>query len=152
MKTLLLVIPIALLAQGLVFGQSEEKKLWQPSLWKADDPRLANPINRFHLKNPLNSINKVHFENDFNPINKYRLDNPLNPINKFRIDNMLNPINRYNLDSPLNPINQYRSPPDAPERGMFKLGLDEDLNESGDGGLSFDLDSNWLDMASEWVE
>ncbi len=46
MKKSLLVVILALLAQGLVFGQSEEKKLelWQPSLWKADDPRLANPI------------------------------------------------------------------------------------------------------------
>jgi len=56
MKKPLLVIPIVLLAQGLVFGQSEEKKLelWQPLLWKADDPRIANPINRFHFKNQQN--------------------------------------------------------------------------------------------------
>jgi len=80
------------LAQGLVFGQSEEKKLelGQPFLWKADDPRIANPINRFHFKNPLAPANRFHLENDFNPINRYRLDNPLNPINKYRIDNLLN--------------------------------------------------------------
>ncbi len=62
MKKPLLVIPIVLLAQGLVFGQSEEKKLelWQPLLWKADDPRIANPINRFHFKNPLAPANRFH--------------------------------------------------------------------------------------------
>ena len=151
MKKLLLVI-LAFLAQGLVFGQSEEKKLWQPSLWKADDPRIANSINRFHPENPLAPANRFHFENDFNPINKYRLDNPLNPINKFRIDNMLNPINRYDLDSPLNPINKYRSPSDAPERGMFKLELDEGSNEGDDGEFGFDLDSEWIDLASDRVE
>ena len=42
-------------------------ELW--SLWKADDPRLANPINLFDLENPLNPTNKFHFENDFNFIN-----------------------------------------------------------------------------------
>ena len=150
MKQLLLVVIAALLAQGLVFGQSEEKKLelWQPSLWKADDPRLANPINRFHHENPLAPANRFHLENDFNPINRYRLDNPLNPINQHRIDNLLNPINRYNLDSPLNPINRYRSSSDAPERGMFKLGL----NEGDDGGFGFDLDSKWINVASDWIE
>ena len=104
------------------------------------------------MKNPLNPINKVHLENDFNPIHSYRLDNPLNPINKFRIDNLLNPINRYDLDSPLNPINQYRSPADPPKRGMFKLELDGGSNEGDDGGFGFDLDSEWIDLASDLVE
>ena len=174
MKKPLLVVILALLAQGLGFGQSEEKKLelWQPFLWKADDPRITNPINRFHLENPLNPINKFHLENDFNFINRYRLDNPLNPINKYRIDNLLNPVNRYDLDSPLNPINKYRSPSNPPKRGMFKQSHDwlwDDLeseteplgNSLYDSNLglydlgldgSIELDDGGLDLDSEWAE
>jgi len=92
----------------LAFGQDD-------ALWRADDPRTANPINRYHTDNPLNPANKYRGDNDFNPANKFKFDNPLNPANKYKFDNLLNPANRFDPDSPLNPINRYRSPDNPPK-------------------------------------
>jgi hypothetical protein len=89
-------------------------------LWRADDPRIANPLNIYNPQNPLNPSNKYRPDNDFNSTNKYRYNNPLNPNNRYNPENQLNPTNKYSPDSPLNPINKYRSPSNPPQRGMFK--------------------------------
>ena len=117
---------------GLAMGQSDEtKRPWELSgseaqsgsflkpeaLWRADDPRNANPLNLFQSKNPLNPVNKYHPESDTNPVNKFRPDNPLNPVNRYNPSNLLNPVNRHDPDSPLNPVNRFRSPNDPPRQG-----------------------------------
>lgn len=85
-------------------------------LWRADDPRTANPINRYYPENPLNPVNLFRPDNNFNPVNRFNPDNPLNAINRYDPNNLLNPINRYKTDSTLNPINRFRSPYDDPRR------------------------------------
>ena len=100
--TLVLFLPLA-------FGQSKDNKLW-----KADDPRTANPLNLYQHNNPLNPANKFRSDNDLNPVNRFKLDNPLNPVNKYNLNNMLNPTNRFHPDSPLNPVNRYRSADNPP--------------------------------------
>jgi len=114
MKRLLTAFLIALLFLPLAFGQSEESRS-DDKLWRADDPRTANPINLYHGRNPLNPANKYRGDNDFNPANKFKFDNPLNPANKFKFGNKLNPTNRFHRDSPLNLLNRFRSPDDPPK-------------------------------------
>ena len=111
---------IALLFLPLAFGQSKESNRFDRKLWRADDPRTANPISKYHRNNPLNPANKYRGDNDFNPANKFKFDNPLNPANRFKFGNKLNPTNRFHRDSPLNPINRFRSPDDPPTRSRTK--------------------------------
>ena len=118
MKKLLAIFITVVLFLPLAFGQSEEESIFK--LWKADDPRTANPRNRYQPNNPLNPVNKYRWDNDYNPVNRFKFDNPLNPVNKYNPNNMLNRTNRFNIDSPLNPINRYRSPSNPPKKGMFK--------------------------------
>ena len=118
MKKLLAILTTLVLFLPLAFGQSEESR-FDRKLWRADDPRTANPINLYHGRNPLNPANKYRGDNDFNPANKFKFDNPLNPANRFKLGNRLNPTNRFHPDSPLNPINRFRSPNNPPKEGMF---------------------------------
>lgn len=115
MKKLLAIFITAVLFLPLAFGQSEDDKLW-----KADDPRTANPLNLYNYNNPLNPVNKYRPDNDYNPINKFKPDNPLNSLNQYNPNNMLNPLKQFHPDSPLNFINRYRSPYNPPKEGMFK--------------------------------
>ena len=108
---------IALLSIALTAGAAHA---FNHKLWKADDPRTANPLSIYNSNNPLNPTNKFRSDNDYNSINRFKSDNPLSPINRYNSENQLNPINQYSPDSPLNPINRYRSPNDPPKRGMFK--------------------------------
>jgi len=119
MKKLLAIFITIVLFLPLAFGQSEES-IFDYKLWKADDPRTANPTSLYLPNNPLNPANLYRPDNDYNPANKYMPDNPLNPANKYRPNNMLNRTNRFNIDSPLNPINRYRNPYSPPKEGMFK--------------------------------
>ena len=120
MKRLLASFGIALLFLPLAFGQSKESSRFGGRLWRADDPRTANPISKYHRNNPLNPANKYRGDNDFNPANKFKFDNPLNPANRFKFGNKLNPTNRFHRDSPLNPVNRFRSPDDPPTRSRTK--------------------------------
>ncbi len=90
MKKLLAIFITAVLFLPLAFGQSEDDKLW-----KADDPRTANPLNLYNYNNPLNPVNKYRPDNDYNPINKFKPDNPLNSINQYNPNNMLNPLKQF---------------------------------------------------------
>ena len=129
MKRLLASFGIALLFLPLAFGKSgylDNKQRKENKLWRADDPRTANPINLYHGRNPLNPANKYRGDNDFNPANKFKFDNPLNPANRFKFGNKLNPANRFHRDSPLNPINRFRSPDDPPKDDWeLDYGLDD---------------------------
>ncbi|MDA2923760.1 hypothetical protein MYX65_03720 [Acidobacteria bacterium AH-259-L09] len=126
MRKLVAILLFVLLAMPILVAK--EKKLW-----RADDPRLANSLNIYHGRNPLNPANKYRLDNDFNPINRFRLANPLNPARKYDFDNLLNPLRHYDIDSPLNPINKFRSADDPPRRerddplDLFFDDLDLDL-------------------------
>jgi len=120
MKKLLAIFIAVVLFLPLAFGQSEEESIFDDKLWKADDPRTANPLNLYNYNNPLNPVNKYRPDNDYNPINQFKPDNPLNFINQYNPNNMLNPLKQFHPDSPLNFINRYRSPYNPPKEGMFK--------------------------------
>ncbi len=114
MKRSLALFGILALFLPCAFGQSDDDKL-SGKLWRADDPRTANTINRYHADNPLNPANKYRGDNDYNPVNRFKRDNPLNPVNKYKSNNLLNPTNRFHPDSPLNFINRFRSPSNPPK-------------------------------------
>ena len=131
MKRLLTAFIVTTLLLPFAFGQSDYKRTLNDKLWRADDPRTANPINLYHGRNPLNPANKYRGDNDFNPANKFKFDNPLNPANRFKFGNRLNPTNRFHRDSPLNPVNRFRSPDDPPKDDYnLDYGLDDLFDDS----------------------